>query len=297
MEKQAKIYYLLSEEGRKKSLLQGGNGKELQEIETIITEDIVKLAKVKENGDVILEIGCKVNFCKNPIQVETIENWQPIQELTIKTKAIDNEPYLHQKNEKLLFDDLKTVEELVELEKNRVSRIEEQKETLTKELEELHSIWQQEQDEKAKLRIEKDKKEKFEREERVRQLQEAKVKREQEKSDWIKQYGSDYLKDCLEMNVSANLEYVVERAAKDYPEFVVDYADNAKWEDKFSPSPESLSELKKIRGAGAEAEIIWLTRPAKVKNDDEYDEDDDFESCEAILIHNYLGKFDLVKTY
>lgn len=40
MDKKVKIYYLLSEEGRKNSLILGGNGKEEQMIEMELTDRI-----------------------------------------------------------------------------------------------------------------------------------------------------------------------------------------------------------------------------------------------------------------
>jgi hypothetical protein len=131
-----------------------------------------------------------------------------------------------------------------------------------------------------------------------KEAQEAeKAAREEERRSWILANGSDYLKDCLELGIKANREYVVERAALEFPGYTVDYTDNAKWEVKFSPSPEAISELKKVRKLGADAEIIWLTREAKERNEDEDEYDyEPFEPCEAVLVRKYLGKYDLVKT-
>ena len=50
--------------------------------------------------------------------------------------------------------------------------------------------------------------------------------RKQEKADWIMAYGSEYLKDCLTLDVKANLEYVVERANIEFPGYAVDYTNN-----------------------------------------------------------------------
>jgi hypothetical protein len=151
---------------------------------------------------------------------------------------------------------------------------------------------------KEKIEQRKLNRERIEEEKAVKKAE--KEAREQEKIDWIKQYGSDYLKDCLEMDVKANLEYVVERAALEFPDYTVDYAETAKWDEKFSPSVEALSELKKIRRIGAETEIIWLTSPAQVREESEYDEygnRKEYEPCEAVVIRNFLGRYDLVKTF
>jgi primosomal protein N' len=117
--------------------------------------------------------------------------------------------------------------------------------------------------------------------------EQEKESREQERKDWILAHGSQYLKDCLELGAKANKEYVIERAATEFPGYEVDYSDDAHWEEKFSPSSEALSELKKVRGLGAESEIVWLTRPIN--------EDDEFEPCEAVAIRCFLGKYDLIK--
>ena len=52
-----KILYLLSEEGRKQSLLSGGDGKRIQEITAPISKEILDLASVDENGNATLKIG------------------------------------------------------------------------------------------------------------------------------------------------------------------------------------------------------------------------------------------------
>jgi hypothetical protein len=52
-----KIQYLLSEEGQKKSLLSGGTGRMLQEIEVPLTEGLLSQASVDEKGNAIIKIG------------------------------------------------------------------------------------------------------------------------------------------------------------------------------------------------------------------------------------------------
>jgi hypothetical protein len=118
----------------------------------------------------------------------------------------------------------------------------------------------------------------------------SKERYESEKREWILACGSQYLKDCLEMGVKANLEYVAERATLEFPGFTVDYADAAEWGERVSPTGESLQTLKKLRMATPESEIVWLTCPAMERNEST----EGFEPCEAIIIRKYLGKYDLV---
>ena len=136
--------------------------------------------------------------------------------------------------------------------------------------------------------------------EREQEKEQEREKREQEKADWIRNNGSQYLKDCLELGIKANREYVIERAAMEHPGFTVDYTDNADWEEIFSPSPEALQELKELRNAGVNANLVWLIKPAKTGKDDDDDNEDEyyvsmFESCEALVIRDFLGRYDLVK--
>lgn len=281
----AKIFYLLSEAGRKDSLLKGGDGKELQVIETEATPEIIELAQVLPDGQIWLPVGCG------------IERWSgkpnsdyPIMNYKLYTGYYEK-PHLTAETKLTLFDTVQTVEKLIEWEKNRLANVERSKQELQDKLQAAIAKYEEEQAKREAAR--KAREEELKEIERKREAE--KEAREKERAEWIKQYGSDYLKDCLELGVSANLEYVVERAAMEFPGFTVDYTDNANWERRFSPSHEALEELKALRNAGVEdSDIFWLTRPAKVRDEDD-DDDYDFEPCEAIIIRNYLGKYDLVK--
>ncbi|ADQ05542.1 U32 family peptidase [Caldicellulosiruptor owensensis OL] len=65
LNKKARIRYLFNEEGRKKSLLSGGNGKELQEIECNATPEIIELAIVDRDGNISLDIGTEISVYIN----------------------------------------------------------------------------------------------------------------------------------------------------------------------------------------------------------------------------------------
>lgn len=51
------IYYKANEEGRKASILNGGNGRELQKVSMLLTPELLKIAKVDISGKVTLEVG------------------------------------------------------------------------------------------------------------------------------------------------------------------------------------------------------------------------------------------------
>ena len=48
--------------------------------------------------------------------------------------------------------------------------------------------------------------------------------------------------------------------------------------------------------SGVDAQVIWLTSPVDGEESDEFDDEESgLEACEAIVIRDYLGKYDLVK--
>lgn len=291
----AKLYYLLSEAGQKDSLLNGGDGKELQIITTEATPEIIKLSKVKPNGEIKLCINCHVD---SEGKFENTTYNLPI----IGYKATESYlsgPVVEEIKKHVYFDTVQTVEQLIAWEKNRISTLEASKKQAEKELIPLIAEYEKKLEEK---RIHKEK-EAAEQAVRDAAREAEKAFREAEKTEWIREHGSQYLKDCFDLDVKANLEYVVERAALEFPGYTVDYAETAKWDEKFSPSPEALSELKRVRATGADAKIVWLTEPAQVRKVepayDEYGyrEDEKYEPCEAVVIKKFLGRYDLFKTF
>ena len=121
-----------------------------------------------------------------------------------------------------------------------------------------------------------------------------------EKLAWAKASGSERLVRGLEAGHTCTRLYVIERAAAEYPEYVVDYNDAAGWQSRACPSLEALDELTAVKAAHpqADAQIVWLTEPAAnapaVENSDEY-EPEEFEPREAVIVSGYLEKYDLVK--
>lgn len=287
--KMVKVVYQLSNEGQKKSILMGGDGKCEQSFETPVTERLLKMADISAAGELTLN----VQISKPEYIIErSYPNTTGIREIdgNCCKEIITGVRYKSYSPWKDTFDEPQTIESIlkaydsvkelfVKMEKN----IPEENKNL--ETEYLNKL--------EKIKNEHEKKEA----ERVAHENE-KLAREQEKADWIRTYGSEYLKNCLDLGVKANLEYVMERAAKEFPGYTVDYVDNASWEEKFSPSADALSELKKNRSLGVESEIVWLTEPALLrKEDSNYYFEDEYEPCEAVVVRNFLGKYDLIKQF
>lgn len=118
-------------------------------------------------------------------------------------------------------------------------------------------------------------------------------RRREERAAWVAAHGSSRLKKCLAMNYDCQKQYAIERAAFEFPGYVLDYQDNSAWKARSGPSEAALDEAARVSG-----EIVWLTaepqtEPADASGYD--DEDDGFEPCEAVVVRQYLGKYDLVK--
>lgn len=114
-----------------------------------------------------------------------------------------------------------------------------------------------------------------------------KTRRVAERTAWILQHGSSRLKKCVEQDYNCQRLYVVERAAVEFPGYVVDFDDKAAWKERSGPSEAALDEAKRVGGA-----IVWVTRFSSSDDPDRYDEDDEYE---AVVVRQYLGKYDLVK--
>lgn len=294
MTKMVKVIYWLSKEGQKKSLLMGGDGKHEQVFETPATERLIQLANVSREGELELEV--KIT---KPVYVyeKSFPESTGIEEIdkrcVLDTITGVRDPYYSWTNE-WYFDEPQTIESILKRYDEHEKLLEEMENAIPQENAKLKADYFKRLEE-AKARYEEEEAKKKAREEEKRA-------REQEKADWIRKYGSQYLKDCLELGVKANLEYVVERAEHEFPGYTVDYADNAEWDEKFSPSQEALDELKLLREKGVESDIIWLTSPAIVRNEDNeedeceyYYEEEKYEPREAVVIKNFLGMYTLVK--
>ncbi len=129
--------------------------------------------------------------------------------------------------------------------------------------------------------------------ERDRLEAEAKAAAIAEKTAWIAEHGSDYLKRATKLGYNCQRQYVTERAELELPDYSVDFDDNADWNDRACPSMDALEEVEKLIAAGLNAEVVWLTSPTH--RSESYEDEANWENCEAIVIRDYIGKYDLVK--
>ncbi|NPV45246.1 MAG: hypothetical protein HPY70_14930 [Firmicutes bacterium] len=293
MEKKARLEYLLSEAGRKKSLLAGGDGKELQVLEVEVTPEIVNLGRVDSDGNILLEIGFSTYpsdrargiFSPGKIDIEKT----PIKEYWESGWKWGYKEAVHR------FDEPQTMESLLAWEQARLERLQ----NAETNPENLNLIAQFESEHQA--RVAEEEKKKLEREtdrarieaERAAREEEEKAlraEREREKKQWISLYGSDYLKRAVALGYDCQRQYVTERAAREFPDYEVDFDCRAEWRSRSCPSEEALDEVEDALERGFSAQVVWLTYPPY-----ELEYNDAYEPCEAIVVQDYLGKYDLVK--
>lgn len=275
--KMARIHYLLSEKGRKAHILSGGDGKQFQTLEVEATPEIIDLAAVDESGNVELNVG-----------FSHIHKGWPEGRVNIDVKIYNDSwgPKLSYDSEIHRFDEPQTADQLIAWEKARREKISRKEAELQPELERA-----KEEHEKERARREAAEKEREEADRKWRAAQEEQAqKREAEKAEWIEKFGSDYLKDAHRLGYNCQRQYVKERADKEFPEFIVDFDDECLWKERTCPSPEALEEVKKLIQKGYEAKVVWLTNAPYDDDGDDY-----FESCEAVIIKNYLDKYNLIK--
>lgn len=107
-----------------------------------------------------------------------------------------------------------------------------------------------------------------------------------ERIAWANANGTERLREGLAAGHRCDRLFEIERAAVDYPGFVVDWEKHAAWKDAICPALRELRERKALLAAHPDAEItiVWLTdEPLASKRSDEYDYEP-FEEREAIVV-------------
>lgn len=111
-----------------------------------------------------------------------------------------------------------------------------------------------------------------------------------ERARWAAEHGSPRLRKCVEQEYDCQRLYVLERATLEHPGYTVDFDDAARWKVRGGPSEAALDEAARIGG-----EVVWLTRyPVNDGAPEDYQGEWE-EEREAVVISNYLGKYDLIK--
>lgn len=117
---------------------------------------------------------------------------------------------------------------------------------------------------------------------------------------WVAKNGSRRLKLATEGGYRSYTSYALERAQKELPGFWVDTAEDCEWGDRVDPSEEALILEEETRerlrevAPELEAKIVWLTETPRALDEMMDEEVLLFESQEAILVEDYLGRYRLV---
>jgi hypothetical protein len=131
---------------------------------------------------------------------------------------------------------------------------------------------------------------------REAELAAEKAAKEADRAAWIADHGSDYLQRATKLGYNCQRQYVTERAALELPDLDVDFDNRAQWSGRSCPSIEALDLVEALIEAGHKAEVVWLTGPMEAPIDEAgYPAPHEFESCEAVVVSDYLGKYALVK--
>jgi hypothetical protein len=236
--KTAKVYYLLSEAGRKQSLLQGGDGREEQVIETPVTPELLELTTVDRNGNVSLMLGVEFNIFHPsgaPVAIAT--------SMEITTMYELDEPRISEHFERTCFDLPQSADQLIAWESTRrlrlVKEAEELKPALSKAVEAYKATCREREAKQSQERIKRmseDAEQQAKAAEHEREKAEAKAAYEADRVAWVEANGSDRLKIGLHLNYNINHVYVEDRAGIEHPGFMVDYKDECGWKGRINPS-------------------------------------------------------------
>jgi hypothetical protein len=121
---------------------------------------------------------------------------------------------------------------------------------------------------------------------------------------WIDEQGSERLKIARSRNYKITSSYAKERAREELPECWVDTAGKAISRERVDPSMRALRVETKFRewieskDLGLGTRIVWLVKPPpsmaeffEYEDEDLFDPESGFQQQEALLISDYLGKY------
>ncbi len=110
-----------------------------------------------------------------------------------------------------------------------------------------------------------------------------------DKAAWIEARGSDRLKKAHATGYPHNRAYLQERAAMELGEgWIVDMKNAYEWDRKASPSEQALHIEKTLKDKGFKAQTVL------VKSDGEERDDDAFEPFEAVVVREFLNRYDVI---
>ncbi len=279
-EKTIQIFYGLSSSGQKRLLLDGGDGRRLQSVSVRLTPEVLEWTTVDPDGN------------PEPIYTYTYH-------YTVECPMYGAPYIMSRRSEGLVeFDVPQTSDRLIDWFRVELAAREDRRVAAEAEL--VAALAQYEQ------KVAERKKATAEREAAQKQAERIREQKKAEKAAWIDAHGSDYLKRATALGYDCQRWYASERAAFEFPGYVGDFDDQAGWNARVCPSMEALSEAERQIAAGHNAEIVWLTQypdGTLVYDDDEWDEDEEEEEdkpddgVEAVVIHNFLAQYDLIRVY
>jgi hypothetical protein len=279
--KMAKVFYLLDEGGRKRSLLAGGDGKELQTLECECTPELLELARVNSDGEVVLDLAGEL-----ALDLE-IKPGKPgeITPFGVYSPEPPKIKEVHQKwSGKYHFSAPQTPGELIAWEKARREKVAARLAELQPEYDRLRAEYEADM---ALYLAEKERRAAEEAARRKETEEKAAAEKKaaaEEKAAWVQAHGSDFLKRVHALGYDCQRQYVTERAEKELPDFHVDFDIDFSWKSRSCPSEEALEMVEELISKGYNAEVVWLTEAPGLD-----------EPCEAVVVHNYLGKYDLIR--
>jgi hypothetical protein len=111
-----------------------------------------------------------------------------------------------------------------------------------------------------------------------------------DKAIWIEAHGSDRLKNAHSADYPHHRAYIQERANLELGKgWTVDAKNTYEWDRKVYPSEQALDLEKTVKDKGFKAQIVWVKSDGK-----ERDYDEAFEPFEAVVVRDFLGRYDVI---
>ncbi|MDD5701047.1 MAG: hypothetical protein PHU23_03260 [Dehalococcoidales bacterium] len=264
------VVYYLNEDGRKKNLLAGGDGKQEQSLTIPLSEKLLKWAEVDTTGYVRLDLKQRPNLQEQEVHGEGVYFYDPL----VGHKIMGNQTEKYQfvavyprwSSEKVTFSNtlaesdviafLEKVEADINTLQAQVTTTREQAEEKIKAEFPAFKAQKQEEFENSIAELKANRA----REEQERQEELSRKERQkQDQADWIAQYGSERLKLCQKGNYPCKKLYLEERVLHELGEgWFIDTKNEAEIEDRANPSLEALTIVETLP-EGYTGEVVWIT--------------------------------------
>ncbi|MGL4731547.1 MAG: hypothetical protein ACRCW0_08180 [Clostridium sp.] len=292
IKKYATINYLLSEKGRKVHILKGGNGVRLQSLNVEVNETIINLAEVSEYGEIEINIGFEKNGNSNGKFKTIVTDYKTDYGFANISCTIEGVLSF------IEFDIVMESQELIEFEVKRIEELKIKKEKVLIEVKEKQKLKEENIAETNRIRKEQERvqeekyiKEKKEMEEEYNKIREEKEKKiiewKTERDLWIKENGSNYLIDSIELGYNVDNSYITERKDKELPQFQIDFKEYLDYEEIEDPSEDAINTVKRYIEQGYDAEIVRIIRMT----------DGQRCNCEGIIIRRYLDRYFIAMSF